>query len=389
MPLPLPIQRSCDIYYRHLAVKGRGSPLWLPAANWNLPVEYRRTGISIGDVGLVTADGSFDFLFNILLPPDHHVHVGRVPETFSPLHPPLRLEDIEIQEQFTEDSYLASATVEKRQRDGQQHSSGLTFETTDSEGAILTIPNGSDSCKLLNVTRFKDYLAANVESWYYYANGPRGREAKNGDLRLVIGWDKAKAWGMATFSRSSNAATSIRLDFKPSEQAGRTYKWEYSGMAEGKTGPSSREIASLRRASEPEDVTFTNQCLFIRTINHLLPNGVWARLKATKFGAIKKEDSDEDFDEDSEEDSDEFSKAGKAKTTSSTARPLDRGPVALNQLADSSLTTSLLFHPSTSINKHLLKENPDARIAITEDVIWMSVLTKMIPCLLTVTLLRE
>ena len=103
-------------------MKRRGSPLWLPAANWNSPVEYRRTGISIGDVGLITADGSFDFLFNILLPPDHRVHAGRVPETFSPLHPPLSLDDIEVQEQYPEDSYLASETVEKKQGDSQGHS---------------------------------------------------------------------------------------------------------------------------------------------------------------------------------------------------------------------------------------------------------------------------
>ncbi|KJA14914.1 hypothetical protein HYPSUDRAFT_95571, partial [Hypholoma sublateritium FD-334 SS-4] len=170
------------IYYRHLAVKGRGSPLWQPDPNWNLPIGYRRIGISIGDVGLITEDGSFDFLFNILLPPDDPVHAGRVPEMFSPLNPPLSLDDVEKREQFGEDSYLAN-----------------------SEGAILTLPKGSDSSKLLNTRSFNEYLAANVESWYCYTNGPRGREAKNGDLRLVMGWDKAKAWGICTFSRSSKA----------------------------------------------------------------------------------------------------------------------------------------------------------------------------------------
>lgn len=116
------MQKNSDIYYRHLAVKGRGSPLWLPAINRRLPVEYRRSGTRIGDVGLLTVSGSFDFLFNILLPADHPIHAGRVPDMFSPLDPPLDLEDIEEREQFAEDSYLASATVEKMQQDGQERS---------------------------------------------------------------------------------------------------------------------------------------------------------------------------------------------------------------------------------------------------------------------------
>lgn len=170
--------------------------------------------------------------------------------------------------------------------------SGLTFETTDSEGAILTIPRGSDSSNLLNLTRFSEYVDANIESWYCYANGKRGRQAKNGDLRLVTGWDKAKAWGMATFSRSSSTAQApFQLDFKPLEQAGRTYKWEYSGIAEGRTGPSIRESTDLRLPDEPEDITFTNQCLFIRTINPLLSKNTWKRMEETKFTAAKTEDS--------------------------------------------------------------------------------------------------
>ena len=169
-----------------------------------------------------------------------------------------------------------------------------------------------------------------MESWYCYANGPRGRATKNGDLRLVIGWDKAKAWGMATFSRSSKAETLIRLDFKPSEQAGRSYKWEYSGMAEGRTGPSSREVADLRRANESEDVTFTNQCLFIRTMNHSLPDDVWQRLKATKFGTItEKEDLKE---------RDSSSIAGEDKTYSAPnpfgQTPLKFGTIAVTEDAE-------------------------------------------------------
>jgi hypothetical protein len=50
-----------------------------------LPVDYRKKGINIGDVGIVYRAGYFDFLFNIFLPADHEINLGRVPSGFIPL----------------------------------------------------------------------------------------------------------------------------------------------------------------------------------------------------------------------------------------------------------------------------------------------------------------
>jgi hypothetical protein len=47
-----------------------------------LPIEYRRQGISIGDVGIITSTGEFDFLFNIFQPADHPINRGMVPQVF-------------------------------------------------------------------------------------------------------------------------------------------------------------------------------------------------------------------------------------------------------------------------------------------------------------------
>lgn len=108
-------------------------------------------------------------------------------------------------------------------------------------------------------------------------------------------------------------------------------------MAEGKTGPGSREVAEVRHASEPEDITFTNQCLFIQTINHLLPDDVWERLEAAKPGTIKTAGS-------AEYGSSSNAGKGKAKANHSAPRPHDPHLIALNQLVDSSsnFTTSLV-----------------------------------------------
>jgi len=56
--------------------------MWIPGPNMKLPMEYRRNGIRIGDVGVIYRREGFSFLFNIFLPADHPVNKGRVPDDF-------------------------------------------------------------------------------------------------------------------------------------------------------------------------------------------------------------------------------------------------------------------------------------------------------------------
>ena len=96
-----------DIYERHLALKDRGFPLWIPDPNQNLHLDYRRTGVRIGDVGIITHSGAFSFLFNICLPHNDPVNPRMLPEHFSPISP----SDIEKFRVFKNGSHLASASV--------------------------------------------------------------------------------------------------------------------------------------------------------------------------------------------------------------------------------------------------------------------------------------
>ena len=95
--------------------------------------------------------------------------------------------------------------------------SDIVFESSASEGAILTMPQGARSQDLGNLARFREYAAANVANWYRFVNGPRGREAKNGDVRLVVGFDKTTSWGIATFANQTQQ-NSCRLKFGPSDR---------------------------------------------------------------------------------------------------------------------------------------------------------------------------
>jgi len=152
----------------------------------------------------------------------------------------------------------------------------IAFESSASEGAILTMPQGAHAEDLANISQFRKYFSANAESWYKYINTNRGREAKNGDVRLVIGCDKTSSWGMATFSNST--AQDFRLKFKPTNESGstRTYGWEYSAMVDARSGPDPEEMEELRSTDDSgSSSVYKNQCLFVRTLNATLRDDVW------------------------------------------------------------------------------------------------------------------
>ena len=115
----IPVQPSNIIYQKYLELKGRGFPLWIPSPKRNLSIEYRRTGVRIGDVGIITSDGGFSFLFNICLPHDDPVNPTVLPEDFSPISPPIEAIDVDDFPVFGHGSHLASASVTKTQSNSQ------------------------------------------------------------------------------------------------------------------------------------------------------------------------------------------------------------------------------------------------------------------------------
>jgi hypothetical protein len=51
--------------YRILLLEKLGYPLWYPDLDENLPATYLEQGVRIGDVGIITEGGQFDFIFNV------------------------------------------------------------------------------------------------------------------------------------------------------------------------------------------------------------------------------------------------------------------------------------------------------------------------------------
>ena len=109
----LPVPRGWEIYRKFVALKGRGRPMQHPGPSRSLPDAYRRRGITVGDVGIFTKFGGFDFLFNICLPANHPINQQGLPEGFSLLSPPLRPGDVYIHREFNNNTYLTSESIKK------------------------------------------------------------------------------------------------------------------------------------------------------------------------------------------------------------------------------------------------------------------------------------
>lgn len=58
-------QAAPDIYTDCLLPLKHGYPLYRPEPDQGLPDAYRVEGVSIGDIGIITPEGYFDFLFNM------------------------------------------------------------------------------------------------------------------------------------------------------------------------------------------------------------------------------------------------------------------------------------------------------------------------------------
>ncbi|KAF8995306.1 hypothetical protein BDQ17DRAFT_1025959 [Cyathus striatus] len=191
-------EKDSEVYARLLWLKGHGFPLWSPNPGTHLPVEYAKSGIQIGDVGIINYKGDFDFLFNICLPVDHPVNSNHVPEGFKPLSKPDRM-DVNSEMEHYHGSFLVSRAMTGSTRTPLIHSDDLgvpsdyIFKCASQEGAILILPEGSYREDLLTIGTFQRYASQNGERWYYYANRVRHRAAVNGSLHLVTGHNKSTA----------------------------------------------------------------------------------------------------------------------------------------------------------------------------------------------------
>ena len=81
----------------------------MPTPSIGLPPAYRKNGIRVGDVGVITANGAFEYLFNVCQyhdQEDEGVTPTMFPGHLEPLKP-----DIRVNHKFATDTYLPSDRV--------------------------------------------------------------------------------------------------------------------------------------------------------------------------------------------------------------------------------------------------------------------------------------
>ncbi|KAJ7476179.1 hypothetical protein FB451DRAFT_1246084, partial [Mycena latifolia] len=263
-----------EIYCSQLLRQKRGFPLYVPGPQPNLPDEYQKIGVSIGDVGRVTPDGIFDFFFNIYLPADHPVNANDVPENFSPLAPYVRRDVVHVD--FEPGNHVSAPSVQKLDIDSSSDDfpgGEFIFNCEVPQGAVLALPHGAHLEKLENLENIRKYAAQNAESWYKYINGPRGRGLPNGSLYLITGCEKSQSWGMTSFN---HVREEFQITYKPAAGANSPCSYRWRGIHARKNPARSKKYNSPPEGSP-------NQTTFIHGLSISLGTGIWGTL----FGKVE------------------------------------------------------------------------------------------------------
>ncbi|KAJ7194259.1 hypothetical protein C8J57DRAFT_566593 [Mycena rebaudengoi] len=356
-----------DNYCSQLLRQGRGFPLYVPGPAGNLPEEYRRNGVSVGDVGTVTPEGVFDFFFNIYLASDHPIN-EQVPDDFSPLSPYAPKDILPLD--FDPGNYVSTPSVQDLESDSatEQFPGGdFRFGCLGPKGAVLSLPHGSKINKLRNLEGVRRYVACHADNWYKFVNGPRGRGIGNGSLYLITGWEKCASWGMASFQAVPDEGQ-FQLSFKPSAgaDAGYKYRWQRGNPARRKQADAATGAASP-----------INQTVFIHGFTISLCTSIWRRL----FGDVE---ICQLADPQSPKQSGQFVPYGFQQSLFSWVTGFFGGGGATGKkhcaerddhavMISDFPPTSTIFHPSRLLNDYLLCQAPEAKVAITHDDDWLDI----------------
>ncbi|KAJ7227902.1 hypothetical protein C8J57DRAFT_198672 [Mycena rebaudengoi] len=364
------------LYSRLLLPKGHGYPLFHPQPFDDLPEEARRVGTEIGDVGVVTSDGSFDVIFNICRAADDPINRFGVPEGFEQVR--LVAGDVAPRTSYHRSgSDVSNTKISKRRLDIDASMDGNVFlplgagavveiSTSSKEAAVLLLPDGASRSDLRRLKKFRNYALKHAQRWYAFVNGELERMVESNALYLVTGVDKSSSWSVAAVeNQSEDCRVSLKLKAAQVGTAGTTCAWEWETASSfADSGP---------RRLPGEELWKDNQTVFLR--------GFKVAIRPTLLQRPPKALSIVDS-----KPSEILSKSGFIPYSgpSSRANSFYRSPTQPNSPSNSDDSEYIEYfpaslaeaHPANGINAYLLDSHPDAMVAVTHDNQWASVLNE-------------
>ncbi|ESK85012.1 hypothetical protein Moror_15750 [Moniliophthora roreri MCA 2997] len=378
-----------QLYARLLFPLGHGHALWLPEPNDDLPPEYSDKGIQIGDLGVITPDGGFDFFFNVCVSADHPINRSRgTPANFVPIA--WNGQTFRAPKRFRPGIPICSRRAKQRQVNIEASAivpgsalgvgGGIEISFNKDSGAVLMPPNGARRVDCSHRASFREYARKNAHDWYQFVNGTLGREAENGSLYLVTGFDKSDAWETVLFN-SSYSSQSCSFIFSTGGVVDGQMKLAQSSLLQS-------SVVSRCSASDADE----NQALFIRGFRITLRQGPFARLR----GGVKVTSTIDSSGSGIFDPSGRFSYSGRQRTASNSGSTGSNGSgsskgtsitdeqtlqnASLVDVESDSLP-SQPYHPLNAINDSILRNNPDVEVVVTHDNDWMALLTSEDTCM--------
>ncbi|KAF8695227.1 hypothetical protein AX14_001856, partial [Amanita brunnescens Koide BX004] len=305
------------IYSFEMLTHRAGYPLYMPTPLGGLPTAYRKKGIGVGDVGVITANGAFDFLFNAC-ESDQSINPDVLPDGFGLLKARIR-----TSEKFGPGECLPSDQV-REISDG----SLSAFHCLATEGAVLVLHKGATVYEAMNKADFQKHAGCHAISWYKYMFD-EGLDVSNGSLYFVTECIKSAHWGIAVFYANPIPDDHLRFIVKEG-----SCRWEKRGKVESRIGPNPKDII-------PFDDEEPNQCVFLRGYKIMLRSDVWDKLKGTM--AVTTQDE-------------EFSSSPSTRTTSFSPSPGKSGSQAdpfYQSSSDNSTTTNSSYGTRLQESQHV------------------------------------
>ncbi|KAJ7096075.1 hypothetical protein C8R44DRAFT_813124 [Mycena epipterygia] len=362
-----------DLYSRLLLPKGHGYPLSHPQPFDDLPAESRTKGTEIGDVGVLTPNGSFDVFFNICRESDDPVNRFGVPYGFETVD--LVPGDVASMASYHRSgSHVSNTTISKRRLDvnaGVQNNvflpvgagAEVEISTSSKRTAVLLLPDGASRTDLRFPDKFRDHALKHAKSWYDFLSS-LGRTVDNGELYLVTGVDKSASWSVAAVENYTEDCTiSLKLKAAQIGSAGASYVWEWETVA--------RFADSGPRRPPGEDSGAKNQTVFLRGFRIAIPSLPWSK-KTIAIPIVEPQSSANltwfrtlFFRSPSHR---THTVVHGRSTGHDVLRDEEFEPIVYSP------TTHRPYHPANAINKYLVTASSEVLAVVTHDSEWASVL---------------